>query len=229
MTRLEQSEKKLERLKTEYQEMSNRAAAERKKIPLGQPIIGRPDIYKTARRYQEGAFRKQEEIEQQEMRVAKLQKVEEFKNANELLQDVHVVGKSEYATVGAKTSVNNIDYFKNELAKLEQLNEEAKAHNKAKKTPKMVTYGTKITKLKRKLEQLESMKNKSDNQIISDKAQQLIDNELVTQWKKKPIYYFVKGLKKVAVELDESGNFQPSQRYYPYTETDKNYLENLLA
>ncbi len=41
-----------------------------------------------------------------------LEKVEDLQGKNELIKDVHVVGKSSYATVGAKTSVNNIDYFK---------------------------------------------------------------------------------------------------------------------
>ncbi len=55
-----------------------------------------------------------------------LEKVEDFKEKNELIKDVHVVGKSSYATVGAKTSVNNIDYFKNELKELEKANEKQK-------------------------------------------------------------------------------------------------------
>lgn len=42
-----------------------------------------------------------------------LEKVEKFKESNELIKDIHVVGKTGYATVGVKTSVNNLEYFKN--------------------------------------------------------------------------------------------------------------------
>ncbi|WP_376715897.1 hypothetical protein [Enterococcus dongliensis] len=49
-----------------------------------------------------------------------LEKVEQFKNENELLQDVHVVGRTSYATVEAKTSVNNLQYFKQQLVELEE-------------------------------------------------------------------------------------------------------------
>ena len=112
MTRLEQAQGKLQRLKRESEEMHHLIRAEHDRIPFGQPnIIGRGDIYKKVNGYHDRAIKLLKEQEKQEKRVEMLEKVEDFKEKNELIKDVHVVGKSSYATVGAKTSVNNIDYF----------------------------------------------------------------------------------------------------------------------
>src|SRR5699024_4136072 len=139
-----------------------------------------------------------------------------------------VVGKSGYATVGVKTSVNNLAYFKNKLKEMEERNEKAKAYNKTKPAIKMKTLGAEITKLKRKIASLEQMEEKDKNKVLSEKTKELIDSGAVNQWKKKPIYYFVKGLRKVALEIDEKGEFYLSQRYPAYTEQDKKFIEELL-
>jgi hypothetical protein len=144
------------------------------------------------------------------------------------LKDAHVIGNTSYATIGAKTSVNNLDYFKSKLAELEKRNEEAKAYNKTKPAVKMKTLGAEITKLKRKIQMLEEMKAKDETKILSEHAQNLIDNGLVTQWQKKPIYYFVKGLRKVALVLNESGDFEASKNYSPYSDEDIKFLEKLF-
>ena len=169
------------------------------------------------------------EEEKQEMRIDMLEKVADFKEENELLKDVHVVGKSSYATVGAKTSVNNLDYFRHQLQELEEANILAKQHNKEKKLPRAKTFGTDITKLKRKIAALEEMQEKDQNKVISSHSQALIDSGAVNQWKKKPIYYFVKGLKKVALELDKEGNFTISNRYPAWSEQDKTFIQELLT
>lgn len=233
MTRLEIAKNKLERLRREASEANQRGRAESKKIPFGQPnIIGRRDIYKDANRHYDKSIKLQEEADRQEDRVEMLEKVEEFKEKNELLKDVIVKGKTAYARIGAKTSVNNLDYFKDKLEKLIAKNEEAKAYNKAREKTKMKyrTYGTEITALKRKIQTLEKMQEKAinDKHNISEKSQHLIETGQVNQWKKKPIYYFVKGLQKVALEIDEFGEFKVSWRYAPVTEEDKIFVENLI-
>ena len=157
-----------------------------------------------------------------------LKKVETFKEENDTLKDVQVIGKSGYATIGAKTSVNNLDYFKEKLEELEQLNVEAKRYNKTKPKIKHQTYGSEITKLKRKIAMLEEMQEKDKNKIVSEHTQKLIDEGLVNQWQKKPIYYFVKGLKKVALEINQDGNFVISKRYPAYSEDDKKFIKILL-
>lgn len=229
-TKLDLAKGKLARIRGEQETNSKSIREESGRIPLGQPnIIGRPDIYKDINRKHAKAIKLLEEEEKQEMRVEMLEKVEAFKDENELLKDVHVVGKSSYASVGAKTSVNNLDYFRNQLKELEQANEEAKAYNKTKPIRKKATYGAKITKLKNKIATLEKMEEKDKNKVTADRTQELIDSGAVNQWKKKPIYYFVKGLKKVALEINEQGFFEPSRRYPPYSDEDKIFIENLLS
>lgn len=228
-TQLEKANNKLNRLKEEQDGLMKAIRKEHDKIPFGQPnIIGRRDIYKDVKRYRAKSIANSIEQEKQENRIKMLEKVEEVKSENSNLKDVHVVGNSAYATVGAKTSVNNLDYFKAKLSELEEKNEEAKAYNKTKPIVKMKTLGTEITKLKNKIKVLEDMKAKDESKVLSQHAQYLIASGLVTQWKKKPIYYFVKGLRKVALVLNESGDFEASKKYSPYSDEDIKFVEKLL-
>lgn len=228
-TKLEQAHSKLERIRNEQIANSQAIRKEHDMIPFGQPNInGRPDIYKNIKRKYEKSRNLLEEEEKQKNRIDMLTKVEDFKTNNELLKDIHVVGKSGYATVGARTSVNNLEYFKNKLIELEKQNEKAKAYNKTKPKIKKKTLGTEITKLKKKIAYLEQMKEKDQSKVIGSKAKTLIDNGAVNQWKKKPIYYFVQALRKVALELNENGEFFISARYPTHSESDKNFVEKLL-
>ncbi|MBK5028562.1 hypothetical protein [Enterococcus faecium] len=229
MTKLIQAKNKLERLQKEQELVCQSIRNEYSEIPLGQPnIIGRPNIYKQVNRYFDKSCQLMKEEKKQQDRVAMLEKEEKLKKENELLKDTHVVGKTAYATIGAKTSVNNLDYFKQKLVDLEQKNEDAKAYNKTKPPIKKKTYGAEITKLKRKIAYLEEMIEKDQKKVLSEKTQQLIDSGVVKQWQKKPIYYFVQGLRKVALEIDEKGNFYPSERYPAYTESEKQFVKELL-
>lgn len=212
-SQLESAKNKLVALKEEQNGITEAIRKEHDLIPFGQPvIIGRRDIYKDLKRHYGKSIANSVEQDKQENRIEMIEKVEEFKNENSTLKDAHVIGNTSYATIGAKTSVNNLDYFKSKLAELEKRNEEAKAYNKAKPAVKMKTLGAEITKLKRKIQMLEGMKAKDETKILSEHAQSLIDNGLVTQWQKKPIYYFVKGLRKVALVLNESGDFEASKK-----------------
>ena len=228
-TQLENANNKLNRLKEEQNGLTKAIRKEHDLIPFGQPnITGRRDIYKDVKRYYGKSIANSIEQEKQERKIEMLEKVEEVKSENSTLKDVHVVGNSGYATVGAKTSVNNLEFFKAKLSDLEEKNEEAKKYNKTKPAVKMKTLGTEITKLKRKIQMLEDMKAKDENKVLSEHAQNLIKNGLVTQWKKKPIYYFVKGLRKVALVLNESGDFEESKKYSPYSDDDVKFVEKLL-
>ena len=228
-TQLEIANNKLNRLKTEQDEIMKAIRKEKDLIPFGQPvIIGRRDIYKDLKRYYGKSINNSIEQDKQEKRIEMLEKVEEVKSENSTLKDVHVVGNSAYATIGAKTSVNNLDYFKAKLSELEERNEEAKKYNKTKPAVKMKTLGTEITKLKRKIQMLEDMKAKDESKVLSQHAEYLIANDLVTQWQKKPIYYFVKGLRKVALILNESGDFEASEKYSAYSDEDIEFVEKLL-
>ena len=230
MANLEKAIQKLERIRDEQEATQKAIRFEHDHIPFGQPnIIGRPDIYKKVNQQYEKSRRLLQEEEKQKQITEMLEKVETFKEENDNLKDVHVVGKSVYATIGVKTSVNNLDYFKEQLEELEQLNIEAKQYNKTKPKIKHQTYGSKITKLKRKIAMLEEMQEKDKNKTVSEHTQKLIDDGLVNQWKKKPIYYFVKGLKKVALEINQDGNFVISKRYPAYSEDDQKLIKELLS
>ena len=229
MTQLENANNKLNRLKEEEKELMKAIRKEKDLIPFGQPvIIGRRDIYKDLKRHYGKSIANSIEQDKQEKRIEMLEKVEEVKSENLALKDVHVVGASGYATIGAKTRVNNLDYFKAKLSELEEKNEKAKAYNKTKPAVKMTTLGAEITKLRNKIKMLEEMKAKDENKVLSEHAQNLIDSGLVTQWQKKPIYYFVKSLRKVALVLNESGDFEASKKYSPYSDDDIKFVEKLL-
>lgn len=229
-TKLELAKTKLDRIKSEMEATRKEIRQEHDLIPFGQPnITGRRDIYKDVKRMHAKGIKLLDEQEKQERRIEMLEKVEEYKSENELLKDVHVVGKTSYANVGAKTSVNNLDYFRNNLHELEKKNEEAKAYNKTKPAIKAKTLGAEITKLKRKIVLLEDMQEKAENTELSPKTQELIDNGAVNQWKKKPIYYFVNGLRKVALEIDSKGEFFMSSRYPAYSKEDKDFVMELLG
>ena len=228
-TKLENANNKLNRLKEEQNGLTKAIRKEHDLIPFGQPnITGRKDIYKDVKRYYAKSIANSVEQDKQEKRIEMLEKVEEVKSENSTLKDVHVVGKTGYATIGAKTSVNNLEYFKSKLSELEERNEEAKAYNKTKPAVKKKTLGTEITKLKNKIRVLEDMKAKDESKVLSEHAESLIKNGLVTQWQKKPIYYFVKGLRKVALELNESGDFEASKKYSPDSDSDIEFVEKLL-
>ena len=228
-TQLENANNKLNRLKEEQNGLTKAIRKEHDLIPFGQPnITGRRDIYKDVKRYYAKSIANVYEQDKQEKRIEMLEKVEEVKNENSTLKDVHVVGNSAYATIGAKTSVNNLDYFKEKLVELEKRNEEAKAYNKTKPAVKKKTLGTEVTKLKRKIKMLEEMKAKDESKVLSQHAESLIKNGLVTQWQKKPIYYFVKGLRKVALVLNESGDFEESKKYSAYSDSDIEFVGKLL-
>lgn len=221
--------RKLENIRKEKRELHIHCKKEQKDIPFGQPNIqGRRNIYQGITQKHAKMFFLMQAEKDQKQRIAMLEKVEAFKKENEQVKDVHVVGKSMFATVGVKTSVNNLEHFKEQLKELEEKNERAKAHNKSKKHPKMKTFGAKITKLKNKIATLEKMKEQDEHKKISQKSQHLIDAKKVNQWAKKPIYFFVVGLKKVALELNEEGNFMISKRYPVKTKEEEQFVQELL-
>ena len=226
---MQQAEGKLERIRAAREASERAARSEAHAIPFGQPNIeGRGDIYKHVQQEWRRAAHLADEEERAADRVDMLEKVEKFKENNGKLQDVRVVGRTGWASVGAATSVNNLDYFKDKLARMIADNEAAKAWNKSHKDERKHTFGARITQLKKKIAYLEQMQEQVENTAISEHSQQLIDSGAVTQWQKKPVYYFVKGLRKVALTLDEHGDFQPSKRYPPMSDDAQQRVAALI-
>ena len=56
----------------------------------------------------------------------------------------------------------------------------------------------------------------------------MIESGRLTQWKKNPMIYFLKGYRKLAVEYSETGTFEPSQRYAAKTEEEKTAISDIL-
>ena len=65
--------------------------------------------------------------------------------------------------------------------------------------------------------------------MIDTGIQTLVDNHELQQWKKKPELYFVKGLKKVAIERQEDGSYKVSEKFAPTDDKAKQRVEEILS
>ncbi|HFR3626244.1 ArdC-like ssDNA-binding domain-containing protein [Streptococcus suis] len=86
-----------------------------------------------------------------------------------------------------------------------------------------------LRKYQKELVRLEAEKANLDKTTLSPEAQKMIDEGLLNQWQKHPQIYFVKGLRKVALELTDEGKFQVASKYAPQTEADKEKVAELLS
>jgi hypothetical protein len=204
-TRLEISKRKLERLEKEAPAALEAARKELHKIPLGQPnIIGRPDIYKDARRLDNKARALYKELDEQKQRVRRLENAE----------------KGLTASGGLKMGVYNIDRLQARIKRQEKDIAIGDVHQYSRQY---------LNNDKRELAQLIKMRDDAEEKSASmtEITRGLISDGSVKQWAKKPIYYFVTGLKKVALVIDDNGEFAVSQHYPAVTTEDKEYLTGL--
>ena len=79
-----------------------------------------------------------------------------------------------------------------------------------------------------KSERLEAIQDKVDRLVIQPETQALIDSGEVKRWAKQPNIYFVKGLRRVALELTKEGRFELSLKYRPNTDEEKEVVNQLL-
>ncbi|MDR0289094.1 MAG: hypothetical protein LBH78_03520 [Rickettsiales bacterium] len=223
-TRLEISQKKLDRLNNEFASKKSPMHG----APLGQPIVMNSSGRRMARKmekHQNSMFSKLHEIQKQEKRVESLEWRENMKS------------KGLNASGGLVKSVENLERWEKRVNDLES----TKAWFKANKIPlsqqftklptDMEWYSSvKLKDAKETVAMLKAMKEKSEQagNEMSELTKELIEDGSVNQWAKKPIYYFVKGLRKVALEINESGNFEISKRYPASSPEDKNFIAELL-
>ncbi|MFK4783495.1 hypothetical protein V7A37_06035 [Lactococcus petauri] len=225
-TRLELAERKLERLNNE---LAN-AKSPMHGAPFGQPIVLNSEGQRMARKlkkYQERQFAKLHEIEEQEKRVEKLRWQERMK----------AQGKN--PSGGLIKSVENLELWKQRVERLEFVRDYNKKHKLPVNTPyypdgenkrEVWFYNSvKLKDAKETVENLTEFKERSEQteNKMSDLTRELIESGQVKQWKKKPIYYFVDGLHKVALEIDENGDFQISKRYPAMTEDEFRFIHEL--
>lgn len=206
-SRLAQAQRKLNRLKGEL-DNSIQAAQEHQNLTNGQPMNDKRNgaaFFKKQEQLENKVFSTMDEIKKQEERVEKLQYQKELKE-----KGLNRQGN------GLEMSVQNIPKIREEI-------------EKADRGESMFTKET-IKRYRQELERLEAAQNKAEGVTIQPAAQSLIDEGLVNQWQKRPDTYFVKGLRRVALELTEEGNFQISSnwKYQPKTEDEKNKVEDLL-
>ena len=74
-----------------------------------------------------------------------------------------------------------------------------------------------------------SSSKKDDGFVIQPETQALIDSGEVKQWAKQPNIYFVKGVRRVALELTEEGRLELSPKYRPNTDEEKEVVNKLLS
>ncbi|ETS97822.1 PBECR4 domain-containing protein [Streptococcus sp. OBRC6] len=206
-SRLAQAQRKLNRLKGEL-DNSIQAAQEHQNLTNGQPMNDKRNgaaFFKKQEQLENKVFSTMDEIKKQEERVEKLQYQKELKE-----KGLNRQGN------GLEMSVQNIPKIREEI-------------EKADRGESMFTKET-IKRYRQELERLEAAQNKAEGVTIQPAAQSLIDEGLVNQWQKRPDTYFVKGLRRVALELTEEGNFQISSnwKYQPKTENEKEKVEDLL-
>ena len=207
-SRLAQARRKLERLKGEQDEAISRAYSHQA-LTNGQPVNdkrGGASFMRKQEQIEGQVFSKMDEIRQQEERVERLEHQQHLKE----------MGLNRQGS-GLEMSVQNIPRIREEL-------------EKAKRGESFFTKAT-LKRYQEELTRLEAISEQMDKTSIQPATQALIDEGLVNQWQKQPNTYFVKGLRRVALELTEEGEFQLSSqtKYHPKTDEERLKVDELLA
>ncbi|CKH76111.1 DNA primase [Streptococcus pneumoniae] len=207
-SRLAQARRKLERLKGEADEAIN-AAYSHQALTNGQPMNdkrGSASFMRKQEQIEGQVFSKLDEIRQQEERVERLEHQQHLKE----------MGLNRQGS-GLDMSVQNIPRIREEL-------------EKAKRGESFFTKAT-LKRYQEELTRVEAISEQMGKTSIQPATQALIDEGLVNQWQKQPNTYFVKGLRRVALELTEEGEFQLSSqiKYHPKTDEERLKVDELLA
>ena len=207
-SRLAQARRKLERLRGEQDEAISRAYSHQA-LTNGQPINdkrGGANFKKKQEQIEDQVFSKMDEIRQQEERVERLEHQQHLKE----------MGLNRQGS-GLEMSVQNIPRIREEL-------------EKAERGESFFTKAT-LKRYQEELTRLEAISEQMGKTSIQPATQALIDEGLVNQWQKQPNTYFVKGLRRVALELTEEGEFQLSSqtKYHPKTDEERLKVDELLA
>ena len=205
-SRLAQARRKLERLKGEADEAIN-AAYSHQSLTNGQPMNdkrGGGRFTQKQEQIENRVFSKLDEIKEQEERIERLQEREDRKAA----------GLNRQGN-GLEMSVQNIPRIREEIEKAERGESSYRPET--------------IKRYKKELERLEAIQDKVDGLVIQPETQALIDSGEVKKWAKQPNIYFVKGLRRVALELTEEGRLELSPKYRPNTDEEKEIVNKLLS
>ena len=207
-SRLAQARRKLERLKGEQDDAISRAYSHQA-LTNGQPMNdkrGGASFMRKQEQIEGQVFSKMDEIRQQEERVERLEHQQHLKE----------MGLNRQGS-GLEMSVQNIPRIREEL-------------EKAERGESFFTKAT-LKRYQEELTRLEGISEQMGKTSIQPATQALIDEGLVNQWQKQPNTYFVKGLRRVALELTEEGEFQLSSqiKYHPKRDEERLKVDELLA
>ena len=207
-SRLAQARRKLERLRGEQDEAISRAYSHQAQTN-GQPMNdkrGGASFMRKQEQIEGQVFSKMDEIRKQEERVERLEHQQHLKE----------MGLNRQGS-GLEMSVQNIPRIREEL-------------EKAERGESFFTKAT-LKRYQEELTRLEGISEQMGKTNIQPATQALIDEGLVNQWQKQPNTYFVKGLRRVALELTEEGEFQLSSqtKYHPKTDEERLKVDELLA
>lgn len=207
-SRIAQARRKLERLKGEQDDAISRAYSHQA-LTNGQPMNdkrGGASFMRKQEQIEGQVFSKMDEIRQQEERVERLEHQQHLKE----------MGLNRQGS-GLEMSVQNIPRIREEL-------------EKAERGESFFTKAT-LKRYQEELTRLEAISEQMGKTSIQPATQALIDEGLVNQWQKQPNTYFVKGLRRVALELTEEGEFQLSSqtKYHPKTDEERLKVDELLA
>lgn len=206
--RFRQAKKRLEKLEREYKELAERSS-EHTRLANGQPMNDKRNgasWLKKENWFSDKLKDKHQEIEEQRERVERL----------ELQAENMSLGLTRNGS-GLEMSVRNLPRIKEHI-------------EKAERGELSVTRAT-VRRWKKKVVELEKMKKVSATKFTVG-AQKLVDDGLLSQWKKKPTIYFLtnRNYRKLALEINEKGEFEESSvyRYRATTDEAKEYVQNLL-
>lgn len=127
-------------------------------------------------------------------------------------------------------AVDNDSAGRNFIEKLEKIGLKFQTELPPQLENKEKTDWNEVLIVQKKLEKSKgetNMEQNTGNKMREEILEKLVDSKKLTQWTKNQQYYFVKGLKKVAVKL-ENGELRLSKKYPPKNDNEKQYIKNLL-
>ena len=127
-------------------------------------------------------------------------------------------------------AVDNDSAGRNFIEKLEKIGLKFQTELPPQLKNKEKTDWNEVLIVQKKLEKSKgeiNMEQNKGNKAREEFLEKLVDSKKLTQWTKNQQYYFVKGLKKVAVKL-ENGELRLSKKYPPKNDNEKQYIKNLL-
>lgn len=200
--RTRMAKQKLERLKNELHEQTNKVF-EHWEQTNGQPMNDKRNarsFFNKAERLESKAIDLNKQIKEQEERVGRLEWADERKR----------LGLNKQG--GLMLTIDNIPRIEEELERAER----GESHYAP----------ATLRKYKKELARLKAEKEQLNN--ASSKAQEIINSGKVKQWKKYPTVYFINELRKVAIEL-KNGAFEVSSKYAPQTDEEKEIVKEILG